>query len=178
MGPRRFTLPEHPEKGMTMGDARKPQDHRTKNDPRAMKRVKIGGKSRLFRFDANAIVELSDQTGIEDVEETINAASNLNFRVLRAMVWAGLLHDEPDLELRDVGSWIGDGHGLVPMVDVIEPVLVAFSAAVGADEDDLAAAAAAAGQDAGQGPTRRGGTGKKSAAQRSVQASATPSSGA
>jgi hypothetical protein len=148
-----------------------PQDRKAKADPRGVQRLKIGGKSRLLRFDANAIIEACDATGMDDLESILNAAAALNVRMLRALTWAGLLHEEEDLELREVGSWIGDGKGLTSVSDVLVACIGAVNTAIGVDPEETEAAIATAD------PTRRGGTGAKRSAPRSQPGSATPSSG-
>lgn len=153
-----------------------PQDHKTKTDPRGLQRVKLGGKSRMLRFDGNAIIEACDATGMDNIEDILIAAGNLNFKTLRALTWAGLLHEDPDLELLDVGAMLGDGKNLTPFTEVLPACVTAVNAAIGVSAEETQQAMDEAEAEQAR-PTRRGGTGKKSAAPRPPRGSATPSSG-
>ena len=157
-----------------MGSPSAPQDHKKKTDPRAKQRLTIGGKSRLLRFDGNAIIEVCDETGFDDLEQVIVAAASLNTKMIRALVWAGCLHDDDEVQLQDVGAWMGDGRGLTSLSDCLVACIAAVEAAIGISAEDIEAATNAA---AGVRPTRRGGTGTRPSAPRSTPASPTSSSG-
>lgn len=153
------------------------QDHQPKRDPLAPQRLRLGGKSRVLRFDGNAMIEACAETGLEDIQAVIEAASRLNPRVLRALVWAGLLHEDRDLELEDVGALLGDaGSGSASYTEAMIAGIAAVSAALGVDSTELADVVGKA--QAGADPTRRGaGTGATPSTPPSEQGSATPSSG-
>ena len=155
-----------------MGTPSQPQDHQTKTDPRGLQRLKIGGKSRLLRFDANAIIEACDAAGVDDIIDVLDGAGRMNVRLLRAGLWAGLLHEDPDLQIEDVGAWIGDGKNQLSISDAMIPLVAAVNAAIGVDEAETAKAVEGA-----KDPTKRGGTGRKRSAPRSPQGSRTSSSG-
>ena len=71
----------------------------------------FGGTDRYLRFDANALAVLGERLGIkirlghfqQDLMET-----PLPMSAVRTLVWAGLLHAEPELDEKAVGSWIDD----------------------------------------------------------------------
>jgi hypothetical protein len=72
-------------------------------------KVHIGGKDRVFRFDLNSIGDLGDKLGImvrpaHIVEDLLERAYPLS--AIKTFVWAALIHAEPDLDEREVGSWV------------------------------------------------------------------------
>jgi hypothetical protein len=61
--------------------------------------VEIGGKFYQLRYDFNSIVELENQTGTSYPTST--------FKGIRALIWAGLLHDKSQsLSLEEVGNML------------------------------------------------------------------------
>lgn len=72
-------------------------------------KVELGGKARILRYDLNALAEIGDKLGIEVRlshlgEDLLDA--RLPLSALRTFVWAGLLHEEPELTEREVGGWV------------------------------------------------------------------------
>lgn len=167
-----------PKKKVAPGQRPPTQDHQAPRDRLATQRIKIGGKSRVLRFDGNAMIEACAETGLEDIEAVIDAASRLNPRVIRALVWAGLLHEDEPLEIAEVGALLGDGKsGSATYQDAMIAGIAAVSSALGVDSGELADVVARA-QEAGD-PTKRGaGTGTTPSTPHSEPGSATPSSGA
>lgn len=73
-----------------------------------MVHLTIGGKERVLAFDVNALCRLKQEQGInllqpgeQDVDDPV---------VLRAVIWAGFLMEEPTLTVETVGSWITLGN--------------------------------------------------------------------
>lgn len=58
-------------------------------------------RPRKLRYDTNALAELEDVMGkpITQLTET-----TVGVKALRAMLWAGLLHESPDLTIREAGE--------------------------------------------------------------------------
>lgn len=82
--------------------------------------VSIGGTTRHLLYDLNALCTLKEQHGInllapsdEDTENPV---------VLRALLWAGFLHETPDLDVKAVGHWV--------TMDRIEELAVTFAQAL------------------------------------------------
>jgi hypothetical protein len=75
-------------------------------DPRAVALV-LGGETRHLFYDLNALCRLKTECGINVLapgeEDTRDPAT------LRALLWAGLLHEAPGLTVEDVGRLIGLG---------------------------------------------------------------------
>lgn len=71
------------------------------------KEVKItllDGVERTLRYDLNAMAELEDRYGT--VEAAFEALDKNSIKAIRCVLWAGLLHAEPDLTEQQVGSMI------------------------------------------------------------------------
>lgn len=79
-------------------------------------------KKRRLKFDLNALSELEDALGKPVTQ--LNDGT-VGMRELRAMVWAGLLHEDPDLTLRDTGELID----LERIEEITEKVTEALTAA-------------------------------------------------
>lgn len=56
-------------------------------------------------FDMNALVELEDAFG-GTVQEAFEASQKGYFKAIRAIIYAGLSHEEPALSLKEVGRLI------------------------------------------------------------------------
>ena len=65
--------------------------------------VHLGGQDRHLLYDFNALCALRD-VGVDAFELT--DAKLADPRVIRHLVWGGLLHEVPDLAVQDVGRWI------------------------------------------------------------------------
>lgn len=91
--------------------------------------LEIGGKKRALRLDLNAMTLFEDTVGKSITE--INIGS-MGARELRALLWVCMLEGEPELTLKEVGSWINMGN----MGKVAGMVAEAFIAAMPAAEPD------------------------------------------
>lgn len=74
-------------------------------------KLTLGGKERILRYDLNAVAEIGDrldlQVRIASLGEDI-FSKPLPLSALRTVIWAGLIHAEPDLTEQQVGSWIDE----------------------------------------------------------------------
>lgn len=75
-------------------------------DPRSERRVQLGGRRRVIRYDFNALCDLEETLGVSGVEALNVKLSEFGFGTIRAFTWAGLLHEEPDVTVREVGVWL------------------------------------------------------------------------
>lgn len=73
------------------------------NKHRGYVEVELGGEVRRLKYDLNALAELEDALGYP---VTQLRDDRIGVRELRALVWAGLLHEEPKLTLKAAGSMI------------------------------------------------------------------------
>lgn len=72
--------------------------------------VELGGKERTLRFDVVVLEDIEEEIGLNllDLPETPKELEKALTRpkVISVLVWAMLLHAEPDLKRREVGRWL------------------------------------------------------------------------
>ena len=71
--------------------------------------IELGGKERHLKYDLNAIAEIGERLNItisftNFVQDLMSTP--LPFSALRVILWAGLIHEDPDLTPKDVGAWV------------------------------------------------------------------------
>lgn len=75
---------------------------------RAIK-LELGGKERGLRFDLNALAEIGDRLSIkirlDHLKEDLLGVP-LPLSALRVVLWAGLIHEDPELKPEEVGAWV------------------------------------------------------------------------
>lgn len=87
--------------------------------------IHLGGKDWQLRYDFNALIRLEKEIGKSAFDATTFQA--IRAQDLRAFIWAGLLHQQHDLTLEEVGSWINPQN----MKLVAEAIGKAFSTGEG-----------------------------------------------
>lgn len=79
-------------------------------DPGPEVKVHLGGQERTLRFDIVVLEDLEDEIGLNllDLPEDPDELEKVLTRpkVISALVWAMLLHEDADLKRRDVGRWL------------------------------------------------------------------------
>ena len=80
-------------------------------------------RPRRLKYNMNALAELEDVLG---KPMTQFSAENVGIKELRALVWAGLLHESPDLTLREAGDLIDLDHLEEIVKKVSEALALAF----------------------------------------------------
>ncbi|NTX58759.1 hypothetical protein HR086_46485 [Myxococcus sp. CA039A] len=90
--------------------------------------VEIGGKTRLLRFDFNAICEIEERTG--KGVAAIFSEQSVGFNTIRLFLWAGLKWKIPGLQPQQVGQWLQEEaeKGNQPM-QYLKPVMEALKRA-------------------------------------------------
>ena len=69
--------------------------------------ITLGGKAWALRYDMNALAELEGALHFTMAE--IGARfkrGRVGTREIRALVWAGVLHEDEDVTIRQVGNWL------------------------------------------------------------------------
>lgn len=61
-------------------------------------------KERHLKFDLNAFAELEELYG--DFQVAMDAMTKGSIKAIRAMLWAGLIHEDENLTIKQVGSMI------------------------------------------------------------------------
>jgi hypothetical protein len=84
-------------------------------------------KVRQLRYDLNALSALEDKlgvsiTGLEDIQ--------VGMRTIRSMLWAGLIHEDPEITEEFVGQYVGPGQTL-GFMEAMECVAKALAEAFG-----------------------------------------------
>lgn len=85
-------------------------------------------KPRHMLFDLNAMVAFEEETGKNLFDSKVTAAFTKSFSPgdLRAFLWASLLHEDENLTLKQVGSWIHTGN----MEEIADKLVTAWAAAI------------------------------------------------
>ena len=71
--------------------------------------IELGGKPRQLKYTLWAVGEIGERLGIKLRLSHINEdllSTPLPLRALTTILWAGLIHAEPELTEREVGGWV------------------------------------------------------------------------
>lgn len=71
---------------------------------KAVKITLTDGVERTIKFTLNALAELEDRYG--SVDEAFKQLDNNSIKAVRCILWAGLIHEDPDLTEQQVGNLI------------------------------------------------------------------------
>ena len=71
---------------------------------KAVKITLTDGVERTIKFTLNAMAELEDRYG--SVEEAFKQLDNNSIKAVRCILWAGLIHEDPELTEQQVGNLI------------------------------------------------------------------------
>lgn len=71
---------------------------------KAVKITLTDGIERTIKFTLNAMAELEDRYG--SVDEAFKQLDNNSIKAVRCILWAGLIHEDPDLTEQQVGNLI------------------------------------------------------------------------
>lgn len=96
-------------------------------------------KERHLLLDLNAMVAFQEETGKNLFDASVTKALKTSFgpKELRVLLWACLLHEDENLTLKQVGSWLHIGN----MDGIADKLMLAWSAAMpegGKDDAPLA----------------------------------------
>ena len=79
--------------------------HLTSDQFRGRVHVIIDGEDKVLRFDQGALVRVIEVLGLDGLHKLPEVLRSLDGDVLRALMWAGCLHEDENLELSDVAKW-------------------------------------------------------------------------
>jgi len=85
--------------------------------------VEIGGKKRTLKYTLYALCQLDKKTGKNPLDGTMFSAMRPSDVV--AVLWAGLLHDEPELDADELAKTVN----IVDLRGVSEQMMKAFAQA-------------------------------------------------
>jgi uncharacterized protein YoaH (UPF0181 family) len=77
-----------------------------------MASLRLGGKQREVRFTWKAIKQLNREHGINVLRLDEDAVTNPE--VISLVIWAGLIHEDPELTVEQIDEWMDIG--LLPAV--------------------------------------------------------------
>jgi hypothetical protein len=77
-------------------------------------------KPRTLILDFNALCRVEEVTGVSML---IGEPAFSSMRMMRALVWAGLLHEDPSLTVEHVGKLLGEADAS----DVLEKIVTAYA---------------------------------------------------
>ncbi|CAM3876748.1 hypothetical protein COLU111180_11985 [Cohnella lubricantis] len=95
---------------------------------RSFVEVELGGKSRLLKYDFNAVCEVEERTG--KGVAAIFSENSVGFNTVRLFLWAGLKWKIPGIQPAQVGQWLQQEveNGKTPMT-FLQPIMVALKRA-------------------------------------------------
>lgn len=94
-------------------------------------KLMLNGVEHSIKFDLNAMAELEDRYG--SVDAAFKKLETNSIKAIRCFLWAGLLHENPDLTEQQVGSWI-DARYLAELTNSLGD---AFQADMPVDQEPL-----------------------------------------
>lgn len=71
-------------------------------------KIELDGKEYRIIFDLNAMAEVEDKYG--SVGKAVTAMQHGSFKAIRCVLWAMLIHDNPELTEKEVGSMVTVGN--------------------------------------------------------------------
>lgn len=86
--------------------------------------LNVGGELRNLRYDFNALALIEEKTGKSTLSGEV--FQNLRASDLRWFLWGGLVHENPNLDVTEVGSWIHLGN----LAYITEAIGKAFSSSM------------------------------------------------
>jgi hypothetical protein len=91
--------------------------------------IELGGRARRIRFDMNALAELEGVLGRSVAEILSGDGHALGFAAIRALVWAGLRHEDRGLTLDRAGMLIQSAlDGGMSLADILGKTSEAIAA--------------------------------------------------
>lgn len=76
-----------------------------KNDIKVREVAITLDKKRTLRYDLNAFAEL-EELGMGTSGEVMEVLQDGSMKAMRGLLWAGLIHEDPELTLQQVGFWV------------------------------------------------------------------------
>jgi len=101
-------------------------------------KAKINGKLYQFKYTVNSLCELEAATEYKDMNQLMAASQAGSIGAVRAMVWAGLIWDKPNLTINEVGDLMGDLSGMQKFAEAVGKAFAASSPDAPKGEDDTA----------------------------------------
>ena len=68
--------------------------------------IEVGEKRRSLRYTFNSLIALEEELGIPIANFDQILSNAMSLKHVRALLWAGLLHEDKSLSPEEVGEWI------------------------------------------------------------------------
>lgn len=72
--------------------------------------IELNGEKMNLCYDFNAWEKLEEMLGVESMVEALLSLSRMktmSAKSMKSWLWCGLIHEKPELTLKEVGSWLG-----------------------------------------------------------------------
>ncbi len=76
----------------------------TKATPTRKVKITLGDQERTLRYPLNALVAFEEETGYSAFDPRVYQAPTAT--ILRALLWSGVLHEDPDLSIEEFGDML------------------------------------------------------------------------
>lgn len=73
--------------------------------------VVMNGKDYVLKYDLNSMAEIQERMGVDSMDGVLRKFEAMEFKTIRLMLWAGILHnhldehERPTVTEREVGTW-------------------------------------------------------------------------
>ena len=95
------------------------------NKQRGQIKVNLGDKDRIMHFSLDGLISISEEFDDMPLGEIFEALEKFDVKVIRSLIYHGLLEDDPDLSIEQVGKWD------MPLKEVMDDVGKALTACLG-----------------------------------------------
>lgn len=103
-------------------------------------RMQVGAEEYTLKYDLNAMAEIQDRLEVTGMEAVLDELEKMDFKTIRMLLWAGVLHqfmdehDNPTISERKVGAWD------ISMVQAAEYIAEALKKSMGVSDEQIEAA--------------------------------------
>lgn len=88
-------------------------------------------RPRRLRYDLSALADIEEMLGVDSLQQFFDQP--LNFRTIRTILWAGLVHEDAQLTVADVGRMV-DGENYREVYETtLKALMSAFPSANGTE---------------------------------------------
>jgi len=108
----------------------------TQNGKAQLVPIELGGKTRNIRLDFNALALAEELTGKSFVD--IEAWGDMRATDIRAVIYACLVHEDPELTLEQVGGLLHMGNVERIALELVDAFVLSMPEDDGAEADDQA----------------------------------------
>lgn len=97
--------------------------------PKTGAKLRLGGKIRTLRYTAPALGLAQDELDGQPLAQIVASLAQVSIRAITAMVWAGLLHEDPDLTVGEAAELIEP-----PLMSAVDAIIEALDPWIASEE--------------------------------------------